>query len=227
MYSIDYQEALSHLEKTFTEEISIDGPTNLFCLKDSDDYIESDVKVMIFGQETNDWECEFPHPGGVPHLLNVYDDFFNQGRCFSYSGQFWNGFSKIQDRIRREFSAESKSVGFIWNNLIKIGRSGKVGAPSEAVLEWQKTTRDLTRKELKHYQPDIVIFLSGPFYDKHISSIFDDAIFSSAGERPQRQLAKVSSSQLPTKTLRTYHPSYLWRSGFYPYLDDIVEFIKT
>ncbi len=227
MYSIDYHEVQSQLEKSFTEQISSNGPTNLFCLKASDDYLDADVKVMVFGQETNDWECKFPHPKGVPHLLNVYDNFFNNGKCFSYSGQFWNGFSKIQDRLRDEFSVESKSVGFIWNNVIKIGRCGEVGAPSKTILEWQEFTLELTRKELQHYKPDIVIFLSGPNYDEHISRIFDDVSFSSTGERPVRHLAKVTSRQLPLKTLRTYHPGYLWRNGFYSYLDDIVEFIKS
>lgn len=227
MSAINYQDLLSHLENTITPTIKLDGPTNLLCLKASDDYTEADVKVMIFGQETNDWECDFSHQGGVAHLLSVYDDFFNKGKCFSYGGQFWNGFAKIQDRLIEVYSVEFKSVGFIWNNVIKIGRSGEVGAPSTAVLEWQTATHDLIRKELEFYQPDVVIFLSGPNYDEHIISVFEDAIFTCVGERSQRQLAKVSSSQLPAKTIRTYHPGYLWRSGFYSYLDDIVEFIKS
>lgn len=227
MYSVDYQEALNSLKRSLTEQLSADGPTNLLCLKASDEFIQADVKVMIFGQETNDWECEFPHPDGVPHLHSVYDEFFNKGKCFSYGGQFWNGFSKIQDRLRDEFSAESKSVGFIWNNVIKIGRCGEAGAPCKSVLDWQKATVELTRKEIDLYQPDIVIFLSGPNYDGHITSIFDDAAFSSVGDRPKRQLARVSSRRLPVKSLRTYHPGYLWRSGFYSYLDDMVQFIKS
>jgi hypothetical protein len=227
VHSIGYQDVLNGLNETFTDQISLDAPTNLFCLKASDDYMQSDVKVMIFGQETNDWEREFPHPDGLPHLLNVYDEFFNNGRCFSYGGQFWNGFSKIQDRIREEYSEESKKIGFIWNNVIKIGRCGSVGAPSADVLEWQKATRELTLKELEYYKPDIVIFLSGPNYDKHIVNIFEDADFSDLGERPQRQFAKISSSLLPAKTLRTYHPGYLWRHGFYSYLEDIIKFVKS
>lgn len=227
MYSIDYQDNFNSLKDTFAEQLSSDDPTNLLCLRASEEFINADVKVMIFGQETNDWECEFPHPDGVPHLLSVYDEFFNNGKCFSYGGQFWNGFSKIQSRLRDEFSAESKSVGFIWNNVIKIGRCGEAGAPTKKVLEWQKSTLELTRKEIDLYQPDIVIFLSGPNYDGHISSIFDDAVFSSLGERSERQLARVSSQRLPAKALRTYHPGYLWRNGFYSYLDDIVQFIKS
>ena len=160
-------------------------------------------------------------------MLNVYDDFFNKGKCFSYSGQFWNAFSKIQERLRHEFSFDSKTVGFVWNNVIKIGRCGEVGAPSKVVLEWQNSVLELTKKELEYYKPDIVIFLSGPNYDKHISNIFDDVSFSSINDRSERQLAKVSSHHLPEKTLRTYHPGYLWRSGFYSYLDDMVQFIKS
>ncbi|WP_105199545.1 uracil-DNA glycosylase family protein [Pseudoalteromonas sp. T1lg10] len=217
MQPIDYQSVLTLLESTFTKQISCDSPTNLLCLKASENYIKADIKVMIFGQETNDWECQFPHIGGLPHLLNVYDNFFNNGKCFSYGGQFWNGFSKIQSRLRDEFSTESKSVGFIWNNVIKIGRCGEAGAPSKAVLDWQKITQNLIRKELERYKPDIVIFLSGPNYDKHIANIFNDVSFSKVSKRSDRQLAKVSSPQLPIKTIRTYHPGYLWRRGFYSF----------
>ena len=225
--SIDYQPVLQELEKTFSEEISENGPTNLLCLKATDSFLRADVRVMIFGQETNDWEIDFLHPGGLPHLLETYNSFFNNERCFSYGGQFWNGFAKLRDAIRQMYSEQQKTVGFIWNNVIKIGRCGGKGAPSQLILDWQKNTHELIRQEIAHYSPDVVIFLSGPNYDKHIMSIFDDVIFSPVSDRSERQLAKLTSDLLPLKTLRTYHPNYLWRNDFYSYLDDVVAFIKS
>lgn len=227
MSSIDYQPILAELERKFTDKVVEEKPTNLLCLKGSEKYLQADVKVMIFGQETNDWEGNFPHSGGKRHLLHVYNSFFNEEKCFSYGGQFWNGFLKLRNRLCEEFLLESKSVGFIWNNVIKVGRSGEKGAPSEIVLEWQKETRELILLEIEYFQPSIVIFFSGPNYDKHLAAIFEDVGFSNASERPERQLAKVSSSCLPAKSLRTYHPNYLWRNDFYEYLEDIIRFVKS
>jgi hypothetical protein len=41
-------------------------------------YFGTTCKVMIVGQETNDWEGQFPHPVGVAHLLSVYDGLYSE-----------------------------------------------------------------------------------------------------------------------------------------------------
>ena len=75
--------------------------------------------------------------------------------------------------------------------------------------------------ETAELKPDIVIFFSGPNYDEYISRIFSDATFENISSRNSRQLARVKSWLLPHNSIRTYHPNYLWRNGFYTYLDEI------
>ena len=63
-------------------------PTNPLLLDIPSSYFDSDCKVMVFGQETNDWEGEFPHPGKISNLLNMYHEFYVTDYCYSYDGQF-------------------------------------------------------------------------------------------------------------------------------------------
>jgi len=227
MSYIDYLPLLQELENTYSDELFTEKPTNLLCLSAPELYLCADIKVMIFGQETNDWESDFMGSKSLSHLIETYDSFFNNKECFSYGGQFWNGFSKIQKEICRAYEYQGKSVGFLWNNVIKIGCSGNKGKPSLPILDWQKPTYELVLQELELYNPDVIIFLSGPNYDEYIKNIFQDIKFSSISNKTERQLSKLYSKKLPSKTLRTYHPNYLWRNNFDSYLEDIITFISS
>lgn len=210
------------LNQKFSQyEFSEKRPSNPLLLCVDERYSNADIKVVYFGQETNSWEKDFPK--GIQHLLSTYRKFYLSDYCFKYSGQFWNGISKCNERLRKEFTG--KSVGFIWNNLIKIGKSGEKGTPSKDILEFQDEWFSIIRKEMEILDPDIVIFFTGPNYDKYITRCFDDAKFIGHPRRGMKRLAKVRSNSLPNMTIRTYHPNYLWRNGFYDYLDDIVNWI--
>jgi hypothetical protein len=222
MSSIDYQEVYDKLKSSNLGNSYSTTPTNLFCISAPKEYLESNIKVMIFGQETNDWNGDFSNEESIEHLLSIYNGFFATGRCFSYGGQFWNGVSKLKSELEEKSKNDGKSVGLLWNNIIKIGRSGDKGLPSQDVMEWQAPAFELIKKEVEFYAPDIVIFFTGPNYDHFISRVFTDASFIKVNERTKRQFAKVVSDALPARTIRTYHPNYLWRNDFYSYLDDII-----
>lgn len=66
-------------------------PTNplLLRLKDDNSYLNADIKIMIFGQETNNWGNDFKND--IKFIKTIYNDFFNTNHCFVYGGQFWNG----------------------------------------------------------------------------------------------------------------------------------------
>jgi hypothetical protein len=176
---------------------------------------------MVFGQETNDWESRFPHRGGVRHLLDTYREFFISGYCYKRGGQFWNGVSRLRGAMCDRRSSSS-AVGLIWNNLIKIGRAGEKGAPGESVLSWQDRWFDVVSFEVQALKPDVLVFFTGPNYDRWISRIFGDVTFEAVSDRPERQLARVKAKGLPFNAIRTYHPNYLWRNDFYSYLDDMM-----
>jgi hypothetical protein len=218
-----YQEEWSALLSNYlTRDLRGEGPTNPLLLDAPPAYFAADYRVMIFGQETNDWDGAFPHDGGVDHVLETYREFYTSGQCYSYGGQFWNAVSRLTGALKEKLGPSGKTMAIMWNNLIKIGKAHDRGAPGAAILSWQDKWFDVVSFEATELNPDLVIFFSGPNYDRFIIRIFDDAAFQSINARPVRQLARVKSCRLPTDSIRTYHPNYLWRHGFYEFLTEIV-----
>jgi hypothetical protein len=202
-----------------------DKPTNPLLLDVPSAYFVADYRVMIFGQETNDWYGEFPQPGGVDEILKTYKEFYTSGRCYSYGGQFWNGVSRLIGALEEQLKPSGKTMAFMWNNVIKIGKANGKGKPSPAILSWEALWFDVVSFEVEKLDPNLVVFFSGPNYDIFINKIFTDAEFQPINARPVRHLARVKSCRLPTDSMRTYHPNYLFRQGrevFYEYLAEIV-----
>jgi hypothetical protein len=181
---------------------------------------------MVFGQETNDWEGVFPHEEGVEHILKTYETFYTERQCYRRGGHWWNGIKKLVGVLEGQTNASGKSIAVLWNNLIKVGEAEKKGMPTEGIRDWQRRWFDVTAWEVNELNPNLVIFFSGPHYDWFIQRIFDDAQFQTVNGRTKSQFARVKSRNLPLDSIRTYHPNYLWRHGFYEYLADIVGAIR-
>lgn len=216
---LNYKNVLKQLDDSYPEKFQEDSPTNLLCLNISDDYLSSDIKVMVFGQETNDWHGAYSGEDKADWLKTIYDDFFTSKYCYSYGGQFWNGVSKLVNSIENR---TGKTVGLLWNNIVKIGKDGDKGRPEVAIIDWQKPALDFIIEEIKTAKPDIVIFFTGPDYDDRLQAVFKDITFNSTPSRAPRELSIVTSEDLPASSIRTYHPNYLWRNDFDSYLDDIL-----
>lgn len=219
LYSVAMRTSLNALNGLPTNEDG--GPANPQLIRVPDDYESSNLKVAYFGQETNGWEGPFAETQGVEHLQQVYHDFVNV-KTFEYGGQYWNGVKSFQNA----FSELDSSSRFTANNLVKIGKAWDRGAPPESVIDWQAHWFEVIREELKILNPDVVIFLSGPNYDRHIETIFGKVKFESLNSRPVRELARVVAEGLPRNSYRTYHPNYGYRNNFYPTQSDILDEVK-
>lgn len=92
-------------------------------------------------------------------------------------------------------------------------------------MNWQAVAMNFILNEIRLTKPDVVLFFTGPNYDDLLLNVFDDIQFRSVSDKSCRQLAVVSSKYLPEKSLRTYHPGYLWRIDFNSYLNDILDVI--
>jgi hypothetical protein len=198
------------------------GPANPLLLKPKESYFNSSFKVMFIGQETNGWENSFKDSKGVQHLLEVYDSFANDGITLKHNGQFTNAIKAFKSKFL-EYSPDAE---FVWSNIIKIGKDWDKGTPQKEILEWQEPWNDVQRQEMQILNPDTVIFLTGPNYDRYIRHVYEDVIISEVEGFTIRELAKVQSKHLPDNTYRTYHPGYLYRFGFYRVQDAIFNFIK-
>jgi hypothetical protein len=87
------------------------------------------------------------------------------------------------------------------------------------------------RLEVSELRPNIVVFFSGPDYDRYIERILQRASFHSVNQRPIKELAHVTApGVLPEgTTVRAYHPSYSYRQGrewFAEYMSEVVAAIQ-
>jgi hypothetical protein len=202
-----------------------------FLLKVSESYESAKQKVMIVGQETYTWNgkygaflsCGSP----VEYGQGVYSNFLRK-ESENYNSPFWN-------YINRLF--EDNDSSWIWNNVFKLETVEYLSDEkyldkevSLSVLSKNKNYRhlidkikllqkDIFLKELEILKPDVVIFFTGNPYD----SLFMDWQFDTQNDFYQDipealemgidkwKFGRLSSSLLPVKTFRTYHPNYLRR----------------
>lgn len=170
---------------------------------------KSDLKVMIFGQETKGWGDRLGALDTPEAIVAMYDKFFCQKKFYGGYGKssFWRAFRYFEKQLQK--SQPDKQIYFSWNNISKIGKSkGKTGVSKE-VRAVERQNFSVVCSEVQAFDPDIVIFLTGPNRDGDIKHHFNDAEFNSINSKvDKRALAKVSSKSLPMRTIRLYHPSY-------------------
>ena len=195
--------------------------TSPFLLKVSDEYYHADIKVMIFGKETNGW-IKYEDTKDIDDILDCYDGFYNSGECYTYSGQFWNGFKLLKSMLESIY--KMKRISFIWNNIVKIGKNGK-GFPVRTYQPIIKPhLNPIITKELDILKPNIIILLTGPNssngpYDNVIDDIFNNPKRDKINGFEERQLCNINIMNAQV-CLRTYHPAFLYRN-------DISRYYKT
>lgn len=195
-------------------------PTNplLLSVKEEDKYLNADLRVMIFGQETNDWGGDFTN--NIEYIKSIYDDFFSSRHCFKYGGQFWNGINRFLKMLELQYP--DKSIEFMWNNVVKIGKSGKRGKPPENIYQIERQNFQVIEEEIKILKPNLIVFLSGPYYDYIINEQLNITEYQKINGYDQRQIARINIKNIDF-TFRTYHPNYLWRNGINNYYEAILK----
>jgi hypothetical protein len=195
----------------------------LLYVDDEEAWQNADLKVMIFGQETNDWE-NWPKPvKSIEHLRSVYDGFFNKGKCWSYGG-FWNGIARFQELLNKKYP--EKKIRYLWNNIVKVGLADEAGRPLPCMYdEIERDNFHVIPDEVNILKPNVLIFLTGPKYDDLIRENFGEVGYTPLPPFQERELARLS---LPAAkfAFRTYLPRNLFmndvNSFFNPIVDEIV-----
>lgn len=173
----------------------------------------SNLRVMIFGQETKGWGKLSP-PNQLENVIKIYREFFSEGKFYDgyRKSSFWKAFRFFENGIRE--SARDKTVYFCWNNISKIGQPKPKTGVSKEVRRVERQHFSVIKQEVDLFQPDIVIFLTGPNRDGDIKHHFKDAEFLPIDTNIGRKgLVKVKANGLPERTVRLYHPSYF--GGYY------------
>lgn len=199
-------------------------PTNplLLVVSDEEKFNTADIRIIIYGQETNNWGGDFEN--NIDEIKCIYNDFFNTKYCFKYGGQFWNGIKLLVKKIHEKYP--NKSVEFLWNNVVKIGRSGKKNMPPKYIYKIEKEHFNVLNKEIEIIKPNLLIFLSGPNYDYIINNQIKGFNNKQRMEGfTKRELLKfMVDEKIPA--YRTYHPNYLWRNNIHKYFDAILNDLK-
>jgi len=212
---------LTELIKDINNDLpACDKATNPLLLQTNESYLKAKTKIMFFGQETNYWHIEKDEGqfhGEIEPLVKLYETFYLKGNCFSYSGYFWNGIKRFMQLLE---SSGNSNYGFIWNNVIKIGKCGK-GKPNSEILNIQQDFFRVIKDEIEILKPDYLVFFSGPNYDYLIKKFIEPIEFQSIGGYEKRQLCKIETS-IKLKGYRTYHPRYLCMNGIDEYLNTII-----
>ncbi|WP_288007519.1 hypothetical protein [Thermonema sp.] len=181
-----------------------------FYIDKENEWQNADIRVMIFGQETNDWgdfNTDIDLTDGasihkhIKPILDYDDKFYNGGECWSYGGQFWNGFSKFRTMFEEKFS--NKKIKYIWNNIVKIGKSGEKGFPPGYIIyETERKHFSVIKDELQIIKPNVVLFLTGPNYDGVVTDNFRQLKYTALSPFSARELSKVRLSETAQ---RIYH----------------------
>lgn len=223
LYSSKWDNLTAGLRPIIEDESLEIKPANplLLYVGDEEDYASADIKLMIYGQETNSWYEK--GSGTIDDIQTLYDGFFNEGDCWNYGGHFWNGISRFLSSLQSKFP--EKKIRLIWNNIVKIGKHGDKGFPPDYIYEVERAHFHVIPQELEILKPHIVLFFTGPHYDSVIKDNFGELRYEALPNSTERQLSRIFLKNVPF-AYRTYHPNYLWRNDINDYFDTIIEDIN-
>ena len=186
-------------------------------------YTKADIKIMFFGQETNQWvrddeterkdeedlKAEYEHfHEDHYNAIDVY--FYHEGLKSGNRFLRW-GINGIMDGMKEMLKDyPGKRVSMIWNELSKLSaRTKNGGGPVDSTThQIEKELFHVIPKEIEILKPDILIFLTGPGENQYYQYILEN--FTVVKQIPLGDLPVHDVSKLPIEGVKlaykTYHP---------------------
>lgn len=213
LYFSKWGKLMKCMSNIYKDDDLLVKPTNPLLIKviNEYDYTSSDIRIMIFGQETNGWYEEDDTLEGV---LNCYTEFLKDDYCFKYGGHFWNGVRRFVSMVSE--SLPDKKIGYIWNDLVKIDKSEGKGMPPDYIYNIERNFFSVIQDELSILQPNFIVFFTGPYYDRVLIDNFGRLDLIPIPSYQIKQFAKLKIGNI--QAIRTYHPNYLWRNDINKFL---------
>lgn len=195
-----------------------------------DNYAQAKHKILVVGKATYGWKCKDVSGNNNESLAEIsLEDpewwhrleeapknfieehvlpFYAGKEGYHYHSLFWNRIYRILGALlsdkdiskyeRDESVSQTVFRSFAWTNVFKL--AGLKGNPRKKLREPQIESNSLP-DEISYLDPDVILFFTGPSYDKHLCRIFPDISLAEPNSLKQvpsvREQAKV--------TLRTYH----------------------
>lgn len=181
--------------------------THPLLIKTDDEYAKADLKVMFFGQETNEWNGVFEEYADLESVLAVYEDFYLKRGYEQYGKPFWNFIRNLKS------TQSTKKIGYIWNNVLKIGKS-ESGTPQQGLINYTIDYFNVIPQEIEILKPNVLLFLSGHTYDDHIRKTIGNFSIVPIDGFSTNELCILKFDNITVDlAIRTYHPGYLQRLG--------------
>lgn len=172
-------------------------PFLIWLNKDAKEWMDADVKVLIYGREPNGWEDSDPNSKSykiipnwelknsedvrkeIDSIQEIYNGYFNFSTQEEKSNKFFNrGFYPIMQLINN--ALPGKTVNFVWNDISKIGKGNDVqgqkvsrGIPKAYIHNIEMVHFNVSQAEIDILQPDVVIFMAGKGADDLIREKFN------------------------------------------------------
>ena len=210
--------------KDFDKEQLISYP---YLLSVSNEYFQAKIKIMLVGQKTYSWfgeknngifSCEYnDRMNLIIELQNLYDLFVNDINR-DYNSPFWQHCNAIHKK------AKKNGIGIVYNNIEKIGYNTGYGYDSISNAYFDS----IFIEEIKICKPDIIIFLTGPNYDKLIAQRLGSFELCNCidGINIRRLASLQFVNRYESMIYRTYNPKFLqMRKNSFSWINDIYDFI--
>lgn len=170
-------------------------------------YEKMKYKILIVGQENNGYGYETEPKKSMLFTLDFQSNrYYDNAPFFSFPYSFC---ASINDCDNEKYSKKSYLA---WVNLKEFSFETSSKKPlNEKAQNIIDNEYNILEEEIKIIKPDIVLFLTGPYYDYYIEKQLKGVEFKTVENYGIRQFARVEHEALPKNSFRIYHPVYLRR----------------
>ncbi len=193
-------------------DFKLSSPIFLNCAADFGEYLDSEIKILYIGQETNYWFNQQERKNAK--LYNSIDDIdkylnalLELYKDFNIGQNYKTDIFLFMNILVNKFRSRNKKTGLLWTNLLRHDAfgNGKVLEDVEQKITYNKN--HILRKELEILKPDAIIFVTGPNYDYIIENSFKGLEKLKVYNKSEREICILKHADLPVKSIRVYHPN--------------------
>lgn len=212
------------------------------CLCVPERWKNSNVRVLLVGQETLGWNFEpgwyydWPYDAianwrdfevvsdSVRAMIHGYKSFeFSRYQPGNYRSPFWRAYREFRRALGEQKDGMDTSV--LWTNLFRMsldeGSVIKGGSPEE-ISQLTEASREVFCAEVSILDPTAIVFFTGPDYNDTLYSLFPGIEVNAFNGHDPEKTGRISHPGLPSMAWRTYHPGYLSYSKQWSVINEIL-----
>jgi hypothetical protein len=185
--------------------------SGLFLPMVDDAYLQSDVRVLLIGQEPKKWGKDLHSlvVGGNlltelrPYILSQMEAYRKTAAMLARRSRFRQFHFRLHTRLRSQVGSNHNAI--FWGNLFCISR--KSGSPTKAsqIVRIAALSRDLLNVQFEVLQPQMIVFTTGSSYDSFLKEQIEYEYTTLPGLKPKHYWP-FTVDTLEVKAWRVRHP---------------------